>query len=401
LFNHVTKGVIVKNVRYLLLFAALSTFKNYTMQKPWQQQPQRWKGRAVLLAEDPSGNLKVLLARNAYGTNLWSDFSTESNPGEKGNAVATRAVREQTNNVYSIDIAHAPHYYKQSPAGDWFHFVMVPFKAGSELYNRARNAVKDDFFWASASDILNKSPIIHPRRGQIMISQGVYNFLRHNLADAINFLTPKSQAAQPAVQPIVSPTPSAPYKVPVTQPSIPVHPKIVSPTASPVSAGPPWGPHKLNHIYFYDSNKPYYEFTNFYHAPINLLGKMWPTSEHFFQAQKYPSNPGLQERIRNANTPRAAFNITREPGNTPEANWDTRKFQVMLEAVRAKFNQHPALKKKLLGTGDAILVEDAGANDKIWGAGADYMGGNHLGRILIQVRDELAGIIPAGTVYQP
>lgn len=60
----------------------------------------------------------------------------------------------------------------------------------------------------------------------------------------------------------------------------------------------------------------------------------------------------------------------------------------MLKAVRAKFDQ-PPLKNVLLGTGNAVLVENAGANDSVWGAGADFMGTNHLGRILMHVRDEL------------
>lgn len=61
----------------------------------------------------------------------------------------------------------------------------------------------------------------------------------------------------------------------------------------------------------------------------------------------------------------------------------------MLKAVRTKFNQNPQLRDLLLNTRNATLVEDAGANDAIWGAGADYWGTNHLGRILMHVRDEL------------
>ena len=61
----------------------------------------------------------------------------------------------------------------------------------------------------------------------------------------------------------------------------------------------------------------------------------------------------------------------------------------MLKAIRAKFSQHADLKNMLLNTDNQILVEDAGQHDNVWGAGANYMGINHLGRILMHVRDEL------------
>ena len=61
----------------------------------------------------------------------------------------------------------------------------------------------------------------------------------------------------------------------------------------------------------------------------------------------------------------------------------------MLKAIRAKFSQDPNLRNSLLDTDNQVLVEDAGQRDNVWGAGADYMGTNHLGRILMHVRDEL------------
>ena len=45
-------------------------------------------------------------------------------------------------------------------------------------------------------------------------------------------------------------------------------------------------------ILFYDKGQPYYEFTNFQEGyPLNIDGKIWPTSEHYFQAQKFVGNP--------------------------------------------------------------------------------------------------------------
>ncbi len=60
----------------------------------------------------------------------------------------------------------------------------------------------------------------------------------------------------------------------------------------------------------------------------------------------------------------------------------------MLEALRAKFTQHPNLRAALLATGSARLVEHT-ANDAYWGDGGDGHGKNRLGALLEQVRDEL------------
>ena len=71
----------------------------------------------------------------------------------------------------------------------------------------------------------------------------------------------------------------------------------------------------------------------------------------------------------------------------------------MLHVLRAKFAQNKTLENQLKATGNRVLIEDAGANDAFYGAGADYNGENHLGRLLMKVRDELNGA--PQTPYQP
>lgn len=63
---------------------------------------------------------------------------------------------------------------------------------------------------------------------------------------------------------------------------------------------------------------------------------------------------------------------------------------VMLELVRQKFLDHESLREKLLATGDQFLIEGNPHNDSFWGQ-CDGIGRNHLGRILMQVREELMG----------
>jgi len=70
------------------------------------------------------------------------------------------------------------------------------------------------------------------------------------------------------------------------------------------------------------------------------------------------------------------------------SDWERVKDEVMRKAVRAKFNQHPALRRLLLSTGTASIVEHS-ENDRYWADGGNGRGLNRLGQILMEVRAEL------------
>jgi ribA/ribD-fused uncharacterized protein len=69
-------------------------------------------------------------------------------------------------------------------------------------------------------------------------------------------------------------------------------------------------------------------------------------------------------------------------------DWEQVKTEVMREAVLKKFLTHPDIREILLSTGDKLLVEDS-PNDYFWGCGENKTGQNHLGQILMSVREEL------------
>jgi N-glycosidase YbiA len=142
-------------------------------------------------------------------------------------------------------------------------------------------------------------------------------------------------------------------------------------------------------IRFYSVADAYGEFSNFAAYPITLAGKRWPTTEHYFQAQKF-KDPGLREKIRKANTPMIAARLGRDRSSPLRRDWESVKVAVMTEAVLAKFTQHEDLRELLLATGDALLVEHTD-NDDYWGDGGDGSGKNMLGRILMRVREQLRG----------
>jgi ribA/ribD-fused uncharacterized protein len=69
-------------------------------------------------------------------------------------------------------------------------------------------------------------------------------------------------------------------------------------------------------------------------------------------------------------------------------DWEKIKDEVMYKVVKAKFSQHKALRKILLETGDAKIVEHT-ENDSYWADGPDGKGKNQLGKTLMRVREEL------------
>src|SRR5262245_40130399 len=140
-------------------------------------------------------------------------------------------------------------------------------------------------------------------------------------------------------------------------------------------------------ICFYSVTSEYGAFSNFAPYPFTLRGKRWPTSEHFFQAQKFTS-PKDQEEVRAANTPMIAARLGRDRKKKLRRDWERVKLGLMREAVEAKFRQHPDLAELLLSTGDAKLVEHTD-NDDFWGDGGDGCGRNELGKILMAVRTAL------------
>ena len=140
-------------------------------------------------------------------------------------------------------------------------------------------------------------------------------------------------------------------------------------------------------IKFYKVTDPFGCFSNFAPYPIESDGLIWPTSEHYFQAQKFAGTE-FAEEIRRAKSPMIAARMGRDRSKPLRADWEQAKDEVMRRAVRAKFTQHARLREMLLATGAALIVEHT-SNDSYWGDGGDGQGRNMLGQILVSVREEL------------
>ncbi|CAG8555223.1 14075_t:CDS:2 [Acaulospora morrowiae] len=146
-------------------------------------------------------------------------------------------------------------------------------------------------------------------------------------------------------------------------------------------------------VKFYNKAEPYYEFTNFFQAPVFIDSQVWPSTEHYFQASKF-DNPELREKIRNHSYARDAFRTAREYDRMKRGNWEfpkgnPYKEHIMRKALMCKFTQHKQLKYLILSTGTARIHEHT-ANDYYWGdGGRNGRGLNRLGELLQELRTQL------------
>jgi ribA/ribD-fused uncharacterized protein len=142
-----------------------------------------------------------------------------------------------------------------------------------------------------------------------------------------------------------------------------------------------------NAINFYSTKGEYGPFSNFSAHHLFLKEKVWRTSEHYFQAQKFAGTEH-EEELRMVESPMVVARMGRSRKRPLRKDWDVVKDDIMRDAVMAKFTQNKELKALLLSTGDATLVEHT-ANDSYWADGGDGTGKNMLGIILMEVREKL------------
>lgn len=131
--------------------------------------------------------------------------------------------------------------------------------------------------------------------------------------------------------------------------------------------------------------------SNFYEAPVYLDGVLYPTTENAFQAAK-TLNPLERQRFVSC-TPAESKKLGRIV--TLRLDWEDAKIGIMEKLLMQKF-QDLTLQDKLLATGNAELIEGNTWGDRFWGMTkdeeydhlkGDWVGQNHLGKLLMQVRD--------------
>jgi ribA/ribD-fused uncharacterized protein len=125
--------------------------------------------------------------------------------------------------------------------------------------------------------------------------------------------------------------------------------------------------------------------SNFFPCSIPVGSAVAPTAEHAFQALKTSSEEAAHWVLR-AGTPGGAKQRGRQVPLRPR--WGDVRVRVMEQVLRRKFAPGSELAGRLLATGDAELVEGNDWNDRFWGV-CRGKGENHLGRLLMKIREEL------------
>lgn len=125
--------------------------------------------------------------------------------------------------------------------------------------------------------------------------------------------------------------------------------------------------------------------SNFWPSRVELSEIGYPTVEHAFVAGK-TMDPLVRHTLKETcKTPGEAKIF----GRALELREDCEevKIPLMKYLLTQKF-QDPELKQKLLDTGDQELIEGNTWNDTFWGV-CDGVGENHLGKLLMEVREEI------------
>jgi len=122
--------------------------------------------------------------------------------------------------------------------------------------------------------------------------------------------------------------------------------------------------------------------SNFYEHPIKYRGKVWPSSEHAYQAMK-TLDKDEQEKVRQKRTPGQSKRAGQKV--TLREDWEDVKVEFMHEILEVKFSD-PELLEMLMSTGTARLVEGNHWGDVEWGV-CNGSGKNLLGNILMDIRE--------------
>ena len=139
-------------------------------------------------------------------------------------------------------------------------------------------------------------------------------------------------------------------------------------------------------VFFYEHD--FYVLSNFASFRLAWKGLDFDTSEHAYHWEKFPDFPGIQGEILASRSAHDAFKVAEKHATKVRDGWKSIRVGVMRCLLRAKVDQHEYVRRKLLATGDRELIEDSWRDD-FWGWGPNKDGQNMLGRLWMEIREEI------------
>lgn len=130
--------------------------------------------------------------------------------------------------------------------------------------------------------------------------------------------------------------------------------------------------------------------------PIKYDGQFFPTCEHLFQCLRFTNNPMVQDHIRMQRSPMTGKMVAKAHAHLAEDVGTEKDLDRMRLCLKLKIDQYPDLKKKLIESGDSIIIEDCTARDNIsgrfWGmvrVEDHWEGTNWLGKLWMELRTSI------------
>ena len=142
--------------------------------------------------------------------------------------------------------------------------------------------------------------------------------------------------------------------------------------------------------------------SNFYPCEIEYQGILYKSVEAYYVAMKVKNDQTIDGRYYTAADFRELISKIESAGKVKKlgqvikvrSDWNEKRLEFMNWAVRQKFKDEQ-LKEMLISTGKEEIIEGNYWHDSWWGQCSCEKcigkGKNHLGKILMQVRDELTG----------
>ncbi|QOR62937.1 NADAR family protein [Sulfurovum indicum] len=126
--------------------------------------------------------------------------------------------------------------------------------------------------------------------------------------------------------------------------------------------------------------------------PLVVNNTFFLSSEALYQCCRFPHLPDVQKKIIEQTSPMTAKMVSKPFRHQSRLDWDMHRIKIMKWCIRVKLAQNwDRFSKVLLSTNSLAIVEDS-HKDEFWGAkfnGETFVGVNALGRLLMELREEI------------
>lgn len=127
--------------------------------------------------------------------------------------------------------------------------------------------------------------------------------------------------------------------------------------------------------------------SNFSSHEVIYKGKNYKTAEHAYHCSRYTDTQIISSII-SARSSREAWEISQKYKNFQKQGFERNKVDIMKEILLSKYRQHSDVQEALLGSQWKYL-EKQHDWDSFWGTGIQSSGKNMLGKIWMEIREEM------------